>query len=78
MRSFCFKLNISPKYLSSSFNKEVHSNIARYVIKLRIEKAKELLRDHRMNIGEIADAVGFENKRYFSQRFKYVFRFICI
>lgn len=64
------QLNISPGYLSSSFNKEVHSNIARYVIKLRIEKAKELLRDNRMNIGEIADAVGFENKRYFSQRFK--------
>lgn len=64
------QINISPSYLSSAFNREVQSNIARYIINLRMEKAKELLMDRRLNISEIAVAVGFENKRYFSELFK--------
>lgn len=64
------QINISPSYLSSAFNREVQSNIARYIINLRMEKAKELLMDRRLNISEIAVAVGFENKRYFSEVFK--------
>lgn len=64
------QINISSSYLSSAFNREVQSNIARYIINLRMEKAKELLMDRRLNISEIAVAVGFENKRYFSEVFK--------
>lgn len=64
------QINISPGYLSSAFNREVHSTIPQYILRLRIDKAKELLKDSRLNIGEIAASVGFANKRYFSGSFK--------
>lgn len=35
-----------------------------------MEKAKELLHDTRYNIAEVAAAVGYTDKRYFSRLFK--------
>lgn len=64
------QLNISANYLSSVFKKEVHSNIVRYIMWLRIEKAKQLLCESCYHVGEISGMVGFENKRYFSECFK--------
>jgi AraC-like DNA-binding protein/quercetin dioxygenase-like cupin family protein len=40
-----------------------------YVIRLRISKAKEYLRDSDLNIGEIAVRTGFNDSNYFSRKF---------
>ncbi|MNC93415.1 DNA-binding transcriptional regulator AraC [compost metagenome] len=39
-----------------------------------MEKAQELLAHTSLRVGEIAEAVGFEDEAYFSRRFRQCFR----
>lgn len=59
-------------YLSKLFKKEIGENFSKYLINMRIEKAKELLaEDSHSKISEIADQVGYgNNPQYFGQVFK--------
>jgi len=41
-----------------------------YLIKVRLERAKELLITTSFNVSEISFAVGYENPLYFSRMFK--------
>jgi transcriptional regulator GlxA family with amidase domain len=41
-----------------------------YILELRINKAKELLRNTNMDILDISSAVGFENQSYFTKIFR--------
>lgn len=41
-----------------------------YFLKIRIDKAKELLLDSNLSINEIANVVGYDNSLYFSRVFK--------
>lgn len=65
-------LYMNPDYLGKLFAKEVGERFSSYVIKVRIERAKELIKrmDDTM-IFEIAEQLGFgNNPKYFSQVFK--------
>ncbi|RBW70784.1 response regulator [Bacillus taeanensis] len=62
--------HISPAYLSSVFSKKVGVTMFEYIINMRINKSKELLRTTNYKISEICDQVGYENQRYFNQVFK--------
>jgi AraC family transcriptional regulator len=42
----------------------------RYVIRLRIERAKELLREGRLSLAQVAAAVGFADQCHFNRHFK--------
>ncbi len=61
---------LAPTYFGVLFKKEVGEPFSSYLTSVRIEKAKELLHDVRYNIAEIANAVGYQDKRYFSKLFK--------
>lgn len=63
-------LSISVSYLSRLFKEETNENFANYVEKIRIEKAKALLKDTEMNINEIADIVGYSSANSFARAFK--------
>jgi two-component system response regulator YesN len=52
------------------FSRELNKNFVEYINEVRIEKAKELLRDVRYKTYEIADRVGIQDARYFSRLFK--------
>ncbi len=52
------------------FKEETGSSIISYLNNLRMEKAKELLGNKHLSIGEIANKVGFSNTYYFSNSFK--------
>ncbi|MBN1377902.1 MAG: helix-turn-helix transcriptional regulator [Gammaproteobacteria bacterium] len=41
-----------------------------YLIKCRIEKAKQLLKDTNMNIAQITLEIGYENQSHFTKLFK--------
>lgn len=64
------QIGVSPAYLSSNFNREMQVSIAHYIMTLRLERARELLLSGTMRVGDAAQAVGYDNKRYFSILFK--------
>lgn len=63
-----FKFNSS--YLSKIFTKHTGENPSKYLINLRINKAKNLLSNGReLSIQEIGNLVGYPNQYYFSRIF---------
>lgn len=64
------RMQLNANYLSSRFKKEMGVGFVRYVNQLRVNKAKQLLKDMRYRTNEVAVLVGFENPRYFTRIFK--------
>ena len=62
-------VGLSECYLSKLFRREEGVNFKNYLIMVRMEKAMVLIREGKLNIGEIAAAVGYANANYFSQTF---------
>ncbi len=61
---------MSPNYICSVFKKETGITINEYLIKVKMDAAKNMLKDTRMKILEIAEKLGYENPHYFSYSFK--------
>ena len=51
------------------FKKETGQTLTQYLIDVRIDKAKEMLRNPERTIGEIACMVGYQDERHFSKLF---------
>jgi YesN/AraC family two-component response regulator len=60
---------LSPKYLSRIFKKSTGVNFIDYKLKIKMEKAKELLAKTGYNINQIADKLGYENAESFIRQF---------
>jgi len=63
---------LSPYYLIRSFQRVYNETPHQYLIKLRMDKAKELLRNSDLSITEICMAVGYESLGSFSTLFRKV------
>lgn len=63
-------VSLAPAYLSRFFNKEVGQSISKYVLTLRLETARNLLKTTSMHIDEIAQYVGFNQQSYFTKCFR--------
>jgi two-component system response regulator YesN len=63
---------LSPSYISDLFKKQTGENITDYLAKVRIEKAKILLKDLQIKSYEIGEMVGYKDPAYFSKVFKKV------
>ncbi|MFZ5351716.1 MAG: response regulator transcription factor [Bacillota bacterium] len=61
---------ISPYYLSRMFSKELGKNFVDCLNEVRIEKAKEYLKNSFYKAYEIAELVGINDAHYFSKLFK--------
>ncbi len=64
------KTYVSQWHLSKLLNKETGQNFSEILNGVRIEKAKELLKDPSLRIGDIAEEVGFLDLAHFSRVFK--------
>lgn len=64
------KMGMSVPYMSRLFKKELGENFQEMLVRLRIEKACELLRETSLRNNEISRRVGFEDERYFGQVFR--------
>lgn len=64
------EVNVSPFYLSKLFKEEKNVNYVAYITDVRMEKARELLKDHRLSIKEISAAIGYSDQNYFSRIFR--------
>ena len=60
----------SPSYLRSLFQKSEGISPIRYLNRIRVERAKEMLSSGMFALWEVADACGFQNVYYFNRVFK--------
>lgn len=73
IQKLCGHLHISAGYFSNIFKKEVKMTYLNYLMHIRMEHAKELLRTTDLKAFEIAEKVGYSEPNYFSFSFrKYV------
>ena len=64
------RVSLNYYYFSYSFKAHTGLNFVDYLKKVRIEKAKELLKNSVLKIYEVAEKVGFENPKLFRKVFK--------
>lgn len=64
------KLNISSYYFSKLFKDETGEGFVEYLTRLRIDKAREMLKDPEKSIKEICSECGYSDPNYFSRIFK--------
>ncbi len=64
------RLSVSEVYFRRIFKEKMGTTPHKYLLNLRIEKAKLLLSDPRILVGEAAEAVGFSGPYHFSKAFK--------
>lgn len=62
-------VSLSHSHLSLLFKTYTGWSPVRYVIKIRMDRAKELLRDSRKSVADIAGEVGYADPLYFSRVF---------
>ncbi|RIX59645.1 response regulator [Paenibacillus nanensis] len=64
------QINVNPSYLSRVFKEETGENFIGYLTRIRIEKAKQLLKSKAYKVYEVASLTGYPNTAYFSKLFK--------
>ena len=62
--------SISMNYLSKYFKEQNGEGLAEYIVRLRIEKAKELLKTSGNTINQISQEIGFYSANVFIRAFK--------
>ncbi|WP_459967577.1 response regulator [Paenibacillus sp. JCM 10914] len=70
LQKLCAHLHISAGYFSGVFKRETKMTYGQYVMQIRMEMAKELLRSSDLKAFEIAERVGYADPNYFSFCFK--------
>lgn len=63
-------IGINRSYLTSSFKKHMGCSPQEFLINLRMEKAKSLLKKTEMSVNAVANAVGYPDQLAFSKVFK--------
>lgn len=63
-------LRVSAGYLSRVLRRETSAAFTESLMRLRINRASALLRDHSVSVSQVAEAVGFSSLHYFSRTFK--------
>jgi two-component system response regulator YesN len=64
------QFHINATYLSELFKKQIGSTFSDYLVEIRLDKVKHLLRNSEFRLADIADLVGFANASYLSSVFK--------
>ena len=62
--------HVSPSYLSTRFKKETGASFTEYLIRYRVNKAKNLLKEKQNRCREVAENVGYKDYAQFSKIFK--------
>ncbi|WP_409344509.1 response regulator [Paenibacillus sp. MBLB4367] len=65
--SFVF---LNPVYFSQLFKQKVGQGYKEYVIQLRMEHAKKLLQNPHIKLSDIAERIGYQDMRHFTQVFR--------
>lgn len=63
-------VGFSSSYFSALFKKETGEGFAKYLTRVRMERAKELLQQTGLPVSEICTQVGYSDLKHFTQNFK--------
>ncbi|MBB6730678.1 response regulator [Cohnella zeiphila] len=63
-------VNVTPAYFSKLFKEEMGITFVKWLNRLRVEKAKALLKETSLKTYEIAEKVGYYDYKYFSNTFR--------
>ena len=66
----CKELHYNRSYVYRQFKKTTGTSLMSYFMKMKISRAKELLRAGDMTVSDISDRLSFDNPNYFSKVFK--------
>lgn len=61
---------LSPQYICKIFKKSMGETVNSYIIRIRMEKAKELLKDPSVKLSSIAKQIGYSSPNHFAKLFK--------
>lgn len=61
---------LNPSYISHIFKKITGMSFIDYMIEVKMDRAKVLLRDNNIRIYDVANIVGYNNPEYFTKNFK--------
>lgn len=64
------RFSISANHLSRMFHKQGHMTLADYIIWVRVERAKFMLKKYNFKLNEVAKRCGFKDVNYFCRVFK--------
>ncbi len=64
------KLDVTPSYLSGRFSRDMNQSFSVYLNNLRIDKAREMLKNVSLKVYEIAERVGIADVSYFNKLFR--------
>lgn len=70
VRDICEGTLIGRSQLQSLFHKEKKCGVIYYFHWMKVNLAKEIIRDRRMNFSEISDYLSYSSPQYFSKQFK--------
>ncbi|MCM3439319.1 response regulator transcription factor [Metabacillus halosaccharovorans] len=63
-------IHLNPTYFSEYFKKTTGEQFSQYVIRCKIERAKEFLSDYSLRVYDVAIKVGYSDQRHFSKVFQ--------
>ena len=66
----CEMVGFSATYFSVMFKKETGEGFAKYLTRVRMDRAKELLRDTNIPVSEICERVGYADRKHFTHTFR--------
>lgn len=70
IRTLADHVYLTPTYLSNLFKKSTGQTIGQYLVDVRIEKAKRLMKEPQLKFYQVASMVGYEDPNYFAKIFK--------
>ena len=70
LRRVANEVAMSNNHFCTIFSQETGVTFTEYITNLRIDKAKELLRDKQMRTSDVAASIGYNDPHYFSYLFK--------
>lgn len=70
LEDVCEVVGFSSSYFSALFKKETGEGFAKYLTRVRMERARELLQQTSLPVSEICARVGYSDLKHFTQNFK--------
>ncbi len=63
-------VNFNPEYFSRLFKKETGENVKNYILRVKVDAAKDLLKNPNIPISMVASELGYSNFSHFTQMFR--------